>query len=85
MRISNDEPLTGPDPAKNTLGTSTPPRGVLMLSRRQFTGLAAGAVAGSFLTTTTPSVATGDHDPVRFTSAYLSCPPDPGRSRVHRC
>ncbi|MFG1815936.1 glycosyl hydrolase family 28-related protein [Kribbella sp. NPDC049174] len=49
-----------------------------MLSRRQFTGLAAGAVAGSVISTAIPAVASGDRDPVRFTSAYQSRPPDPG-------
>ncbi|MEI8407621.1 MULTISPECIES: glycosyl hydrolase family 28-related protein [unclassified Kribbella] len=49
-----------------------------MLSRRQFTGLAAGAVAGSFVSTAVPAVATADQDPVRFTSAYQTRPPDPG-------
>lgn len=51
-----------------------------MLSRRQFTGLAAGAVAGSFVSTAIPAVATGDRDrdPVPFASAYTARPPDPG-------
>ena len=43
-----------------------------MLSRRQFTGLAAGAVAGSFVSTTTQAIATGDGDPVQFASTYRS-------------
>ncbi|MEV0290859.1 glycosyl hydrolase family 28-related protein [Kribbella sp. NPDC050820] len=48
-----------------------------MLSRRQFTGLAAGAVAGSVVSATIPAAATGDRDPVRFASAYTARPPDP--------
>lgn len=48
-----------------------------MLSRRQFTGLVAGAAAGSAVSAALPAAAALSRDPVRFGSAYTARPPDP--------